>query len=333
MKEKFIELLWCPNTNSDLHLLNPKYYKNGSIESGELSSKNGDFTYPIIKGIPRFVSAEYYSKSFGYEWEKWSKVQYANENIGGKLEGFTDEMFNLVTGFKEEDIKGKMIVEFGCGGGRYMDVVLRKGGVAIGIDLSLAVEPAKENLKNYENVLIVQGDILKSPFKSNVFDNGFTIGVLHHTPDPGKGLKELFRTIKLNGEAACAVYQSHGWYASKSVALYRKIINKTRFIFGNSLALIYSHISARTLYHIMPIIKKIPVLGHRIVRISENNFLVVNKQPDLKWRILDTFDAITPEYASTHTGEEVESWFKNAKCLDIHLTKWGRCAWKGKKNK
>tara|TARA_B110000285_G_scaffold85951_1_gene98610 strand:- start:933 stop:1184 length:252 start_codon:yes stop_codon:yes gene_type:complete len=83
----------------------------------------------------------------------------------------------------------------------------------------------------------------------------------------------------------------------------------------------------------MPIINKIPKIGYRIVRIVENNIFVVNKHPDLKWRILDTFDAITPHYASTHNAEEVESWFKAIKCENIQKTNWSKCGWKGRKPK
>jgi SAM-dependent methyltransferase len=331
MKNIFLKLLCCPKTKSDLTLKNP-IYKNGDIiMSGELISANGEHSYPIIKGIPRFVDAELYSKSFGYEWKKWSKVQYEAQNVGKPNAGLTDEMFNLSTGFTEEDLKGKIIVEFGCGGGRYMDVVLRKGGIAVGIDLSIAVEPAMENLSHYENVLIVQGDVLNSPFKDGVFDNGYSLGVLHHTPSPADGTKELFRTIKKGGDGICLVYESNGWYGSNSIKYFRRFINGTRFIFGNSLALIYSHVSARTLYYIMPVINKIPKVGYRIVRIVENNILVVNKHPDLKWRVLDTFDAITPHYASTHTEKEVESWFKSIGCENVHKTGWNKCGWKGRK--
>ena len=51
-----------------------------------------------------------------------------------------------------------MIVEFGCGGEIY-GCCFEKKRNCIGIDLSIAVEPAYENLKHYEDVLIVQGDI------------------------------------------------------------------------------------------------------------------------------------------------------------------------------
>ena len=83
----------------------------------------------------------------------------------------------------------------------------------------------------------------------------------------------------------------------------------------------------------MPLINKIPKIGHRAVRILENNIFVVNKLPDLRWRILDTFDAITPKYASTHKPEEVKNWFKKINCKNIHETKWCDCGWKAEKNK
>jgi len=54
MKEHFINLLKCPNTNSDLKLTDPVYSSKNTIESGKLISSNEEYSYPIIKGIPRF---------------------------------------------------------------------------------------------------------------------------------------------------------------------------------------------------------------------------------------------------------------------------------------
>ena len=331
MKEKFISLLQCPKSKEGLILKKALYYKDGRIESGELTTANGTYSYPIINGIPRFVDTELYSESFGYEWKKWSKVQYESENSKVKISGFTTKMFELSTKFSDLDIKDKTIVEFGCGGGRYMDVALKKGAMVVGIDLSIAVEPANKNLAHYDNYLIVQGDILNSPFKDNVFDHGYSIGVLHHTPSPKVGLKELFRTIKPGGYGTCLVYQNDGWYSSKSIKYYRYFFNKTNFIFGNSLALIYSHISARFFHPMILAIGKIPLIGIRIKQIIERNFLVINYLPNLKWRILDTFDAITPKYASTHSSKEVKSWFEDEKCKNITMTEWSKCGWKGQK--
>src|SRR3954452_7101798 len=107
------------------------------------------------------------------------------------MAGHTTRMWERITGITDDGVRGRMIVEFGCGPGRFLDVVRRRGGVAVGIDLSMAVEPARENFRDDPDVLIVQGDILNPPFKKGVFDFGYSIGVLHHTPDPAKGLESL----------------------------------------------------------------------------------------------------------------------------------------------
>ena len=62
--------------------------------------------------------------------------------------------------------------------------------------MSVAVESARKNFAEDLNVLIVQGDILRSPFRSGVFDGGYSIGVLHHTPEPTKGLNGLAAQLK-----------------------------------------------------------------------------------------------------------------------------------------
>ena len=43
-----------------------------------------------------------------------------------------------------------------------------------------------------KNLLAIQGDALQLPFKDDVFDFAYSIGVLHHTPDPGLGIKNIF---------------------------------------------------------------------------------------------------------------------------------------------
>ena len=64
-----------------------------------------------------------------------------------------------ITAMSDGRLDGKVVAEFGCGPGRFLEVVRMKGGKAIGLDLSLAVEAAAENFKNDPDVLICQADI------------------------------------------------------------------------------------------------------------------------------------------------------------------------------
>lgn len=97
MHPKFLEILCCPMTGSNLILQNHENFSNGFIKNGLLENSNGSFSYPIINGIPRFVDKEFYASSFGYEWKKWARIQYEVENIGRPMEGHTTKMFAKIT--------------------------------------------------------------------------------------------------------------------------------------------------------------------------------------------------------------------------------------------
>ena len=301
---------------------------DGSVQSGTLVTEDGAHRYPVVRGIPRFVEREVYAQSFGYEWRKWSRVQFESENVGQTMAGHTERMFDTITGFTGEMLKGKLVVEFGCGPGRFLDVVRRRGGVAVGIDMSMAVEPARENFRDDPDVLIVQGDILNPPFKKGVFDFGYSIGVLHHTPDPAKGLERLSDVVKENGAVACCVYDKGSLYDYPSVNTFRKIHNAVKPLVGNKLALGYSYFAAYVLYHALNLIRRTG-RGWRLLDYLEKRVLVNLNLPDARWRLLDTFDAITPVYASTHTPEEVRDWFGRANCNSLSQRPWATTTFVG----
>ncbi|MBN1314442.1 MAG: class I SAM-dependent methyltransferase, partial [Anaerolineales bacterium] len=284
----------------------------------------------IIDRIPRFVSQEHYSSSFGYEWNRWPRVQFEDENIGKPMAGHTTRMWRSITGITPEQVSGKTIVDFGCGPGRFLDVVRRAGGKAVGIDLSLSVQAARRNFANDPDVLIVQGDVLNPPFRSSVFDGGYTIGVLHHTPDPQKGVQTLVDSIMPRGWVACSVYGKGGFYDSPAVARFRKLNQKLKPVLKYRPALAYSYFSA---YVLTPILRgvQIPLWGP-LVKYLRNNWLVCLNIPDKRWRILDTFDAITPSIASTHTYEEVIQWMENAGCSDVRRMDFGGVSLSGVKS-
>ncbi len=329
MNKLFLSILRCPVSKEELFLDVTKEKENGCVEEGVLYTHGKKYTYPIIRGIPRFVKSDSYTKSFSKEWAKWANVQYENENVNSPMHNHTKSMFEKITLLDDDAFKGKLTVEFGCGGGRFIDVVRKKGGISIGIDLSTAVEQAGHNFKDDENVLIVQGDILNAPFKDGSFDIGYTMGVLHHTPEPYKGFVELARILKKQAVLICCVYPKNSYYDFRSVDRVRKSINKTEFLFGNKLALLYAHFSARILYPLLPRISKISEKSKKMVRYVEENFLPVLYIPDVKWRVLDVYDSITPKYASTHSKAEITSWFTKQGFTNIQKTNWGDSAFKG----
>ncbi len=96
MKKKHLKFLCDPITKDDLVLEDAKYIGE-EIDSGVLRSP--DKCYVIRQGIPRFVIDDGYSDNFGYQWNRWSKIQFEDENIGKPMMGHTTRMFESITQF------------------------------------------------------------------------------------------------------------------------------------------------------------------------------------------------------------------------------------------
>jgi ubiquinone/menaquinone biosynthesis C-methylase UbiE len=238
------------------------------------------------------------------------------------MSGHTTRMWEAITG-ETRDLKRMTLVEFGCGPGRFLDVVRRKGGRAVGIDMSTAVEAARRNFASDPDVLILQADIMRPPLRQGAFDGGYVIGVLHHTPSPLEGVISLARVVRVGGWIACSVYPSESFYASRSVAWHRLLNNGLKPLLGYGPALAYAYLSGYLIAPAFRAAQRVRGLRGVVRLLGENVLPSLPDLPDARWRVLDTFDAITPAIASTHTGDEVRNWLLQAGCKDVRSTSWG----------
>jgi SAM-dependent methyltransferase len=86
------------------------------------------------------------------------------------------------------------------------------GAEMIGMDFSAAATQAFRNVRSLSNVDVVQGDIFRPPFRRQTFDFVYSIGVLHHLPDPEQGFRALLPLLKPGGAVLVWVYsKSRRW--------------------------------------------------------------------------------------------------------------------------
>ena len=302
MKKNLYKLLCDPATGEDLELIIEKNTGDEILE-GKLVSPSNE--YEIINSIPRFIDKENYSNNFGWQWNKWASGQFEHSNINKPMEGYTSKMFNQITEWDKENLSEKIVLDMGCGSGRFTDVVLSNGGYVIAVDNSSAIDAAKDNLKeNLDKALFVQADVLNLPIKDNVVDLSFSIGVLHHTPDPLKGINESYRTLKENGEFALSVYSKNTNYDLTMVRLWRKVFRSTWPIFRQYPPLIYSYLFGGVNHYLAKL--------NRFLTYPIKILFPTISLPDIRWSILDTFDSITTSYQSSHTFYEVYNWLKES---------------------
>ena len=94
MKINHLEILCDPHTGEDLEVIVNKSIEDEIIEGFLKSSSN---TFKINNGIPRFVDEINYSDNFGWQWNKWARVQFEDENKNKTMEGHTRNMFTTIT--------------------------------------------------------------------------------------------------------------------------------------------------------------------------------------------------------------------------------------------
>ena len=254
--------------------------------------------YPELNGVFRFVDAQHYAGSFGFQWHVHARTQLDTSESDR-----SEKAFRKRTGFTPEDLKGKLVLDVGCGMGRFADVATRWGAHLVGIDLSLAAEVAARNLAE-RDASIFQADVFKLPFAPESFDYIYSIGVLHHTPDCERAFKMLPSLLKPGGRIAIWLYSGYNqWYRMSDV--YRKVTRRLPPRLLHKLC--YGVVP---LYGIHQVLKKIPLVG-RPASGALAYAIPMAFHPNREWRVLDTFDWYSPWYQSKHTYEEVFRWFES----------------------
>jgi len=313
MKQSLLALLACPQCSAKLSVSSPDNLDGQEIIEGEILCNQCDLKFPIKKGVPHFCENNRDVSNFSDEWSRFSRVQYDQQDHPYS----SDEFFGAKTPWSVTDISGKLILDAGCGGGRYMDTVSRHGGTVVGIDLSDSVYATFENIGARENVHIVQGSIFSLPFKQSLFDLAYSIGVLQHTGDGRKAFGQITGCVKSGGELSVWVYEHSNIIVLKDI-LFRKTIGRLPL----SLVHIFTHLST-PLYHLC----RLPVLC-KLKRCFSPPF---SMHEDKNWRILDTFDWLTPVHQAYYKWPEVFSWFEENGYAEIGIKEPGITAYGKKK--
>jgi SAM-dependent methyltransferase len=255
--------------------------------------------FPVVRGVARFVETQSYADSFGYQWQKYAKTQL--DHAGKDL---SEPDFRRKTKLRPEDLKGKLVLDVGCGMGRFAEVATRWGARVVGIDLSAAAEVAARNLAD-RDFAALQADVFALPFAAESFDLIYSVGVLHHTPNCEQAFKTLPQYLKPGGKIAVWLYSGYNkWYRFSD--LYRKFTHRmsTRSLHAIlRIAVPFFYWTDRTL-------RRVPIIGRPLAGVIHHVF-PVNRNPNPEIRILDTFDWYSPKYQSKHTYEQVFRWFES----------------------
>jgi SAM-dependent methyltransferase/uncharacterized protein YbaR (Trm112 family) len=209
MRETLCRHLCCPECRAELDLRCDEQ-DGDEILTGSLTCTGCGRAHPIERGIPRFVDAHLTgrlgqtARNFGTSWKIWREIDD---------ERYSAQMLRWLPALRPEDYRDKTLLDAGCGKGRHLRVTAAFGArEVIGFDLSESVDVAWANTRDLPNVHVIQADLHRLPLKGG-FDLAYSIGVLHHTPDPPKSFAAMLDQVRPGGTAACWVYgrENNGW--------------------------------------------------------------------------------------------------------------------------
>lgn len=123
------------------------------------------------------------------------------------------------------DIKGKKLLDIGCGAGENSVYFAKKGALCTATDYSPGmVEVAKQFAK--KNNVIIEARVMNAmdmDCPDNTFDIAYASNILHHV-DPEVTIKEMHRVLKPGGKACFWDPLKH----NPIINVYRKIATKVR---------------------------------------------------------------------------------------------------------
>jgi 2-polyprenyl-3-methyl-5-hydroxy-6-metoxy-1,4-benzoquinol methylase len=264
---------------------------------------------PVRGNVPRFVEGEHYAESFGLEWLRFRNTQL--DSVTGT--SISAERLERCLGFPLSALKGKRVLEIGCGSGRFTEVLLAHGATVCSLDLSEAVEAAYANVGHDARCLIVQADAVHAPFATDAFDVVLCLGVVQHTQRPEETLRAITRHAKRGG---LVVVDNYAWTARRVLALrypLRFIIKWLPYERAHDLCRsmvkvwfpLHRVIGARLWLHaVVSRVSPITSYFHRYPQLSDRQQEEFSK--------LDTIDFYTPKYERLQTVRSMRGLLQRA---------------------
>jgi uncharacterized protein YbaR (Trm112 family)/ubiquinone/menaquinone biosynthesis C-methylase UbiE len=316
MRRSLVEKLACPECRGSIEVAESRHENELRILQGMLRCVACGQRYPIDQGIPRMVKApddvREIGRRFSFQWLSLWKGRFEGE----RCYGFDDDLY---VGWVKKQLEtrrapkpGQWFLDAGCGSGEKAHIVatLSPEQNVVGVDMGVeSLERAMARFGAMKNLDYVQGNLLEPPFKSQAFDTGMSLGVLHHTPDTRRAFASFRGMLKQETSCVIWIYPTYREGKEWRVPYFVRdflVLNQghrlptgfLRFLSYALIAIFYPVFDHFFRKNFRRIGKDLPFFDlHKMTRgerFSAEVFLL--------------FDTILPRYQFRHPQKEVEGW-------------------------
>lgn len=251
--------------------------------------------------------------TFGAQWTRFNRLEVAS---GGSA---SDAWFRQWTGsFDIESVCGRRVAEVGAGVGRSLFNISQYGPREIvGYEPSTCFPHLVENMRGVPNCRLV--NLGGHEFSESNLDVVFSIGVIHHIPDPIPVVRNIYDSLKSGGQFVAWVYgdQLGGYVRAQKII--RPITNKLN---DRLLSLIsFSLAITLTLYG-----RTIQGLCLRRAPLYQYLSTTFNHLP-IRFKKIVVFDQLNPGWSDYYSREELCSLLSEGGFSDITIEEKDGYSW------
>ncbi len=320
-------MLACPECGGTLES-QPDELAGREIVSGSLICQGCGRRFPVRLGVPRFVAGSLLpegqsqtARAFGWEWHRFVRL---NER------GVTKQQFiNWVAPMDPKQFAGRTVLDAGCGMGRWVEMAADFGAAeVVGVDISDAIDVAQARFGHLPNVHFVQADVNRLPFRRDAeapFDVGYSIGVIHHLPDPEAGFASMVRAVRPNGSVFIWVYgrENNEWVVRFVDPLRKHLFSRLPLgvLYGLTL------VGAAFLHLFLKLLVR-PLEGCQVAgRLPYFVYLAWLSRYGFRHTHHVLFDHLAAPTAFYISREQVEAWFARARLANVRMAWRNRNSW------
>lgn len=344
---RLLDFLRCPSCQSSLSCVALEYEtveKGSEITSGLLHCASCDEWFPVVRGIPRMLPdalRERWStiqayipqpapeslrpliesvnsfrpvsydrqtrENFSHEWD--------NHELGGTTWGM--QLSDRVRWFFLEplriptaELRGKVMLDAGCGNGSQSVAYTALGLEVIAVDLSSGLEHGHAYRRLHpgavpERVHFVQADLQRPPLAPSSVDIIHSAGVLHHTPDTLQTFRALGPLLRPGGTFYVWLYKYEKWVTP--------VVNSIRALTTRIRPEAFARVAEVMAVPFIAFCKTVNALGVR-------SYSTLTRR-EAALALMDIFGA---PYAYYHSFDEVAGWYNAAGFTEVWPCNDGR---------
>ena len=217
-----------------------------------------------------------------------------------------------------DDFRNKSVLEAGCGGGQHTGFVAPFADHVVAVDLN-SIEVAITRNSEFKNAEFIEADISEM-ILGRTFDVVYSIGVIHHTDDPDKAVRNLVNHVKPGGRFIVWVYSKEGnWIAKNVVERGRKLFLRK---FSASSVLRLSQVLTALMYPPIYTIYLLP-----LIFLPYYEYFANFRKLSFRRNTLNVFDKLNAPQVEFIERQRILSWFEFAQFTDVHLASYKGVSW------